>query len=117
VAGNTTLDFEGCSLYVNSPGAGALTLNGGAAVNAASAYIVGTVSGSGLTTTQGTYTGTDPLIDPYLTAAVPAYSGCSANNYKLTSGQTDSKTAGASGIFVFCNGLALNGGSSLSLGP
>ena len=116
VAGTTALNFQGCSLYDNSPSSSALSLSGGATIAAASAYLVGNVSGSGLTTTYGTYTGANPLIDPYLNAAVPAYSGCNQSNYKLTSGQNASLSAGASGIYVFCGGISLQGGSSLTLG-
>jgi hypothetical protein len=117
-SGSTALDFPGCSLYVNSPSPSALNMNGGATIDASSAYFVGGVSGSGLTTTtpNGIYTGVDPLIDPYLAAAVPAYSGCDSSHYKNAGGASDTKNAGASGVYVFCNGLALTGGSSLTLG-
>jgi Flp pilus assembly protein TadG len=115
-AGSTALQFQGCSLYVNSPSPAALSLSGGATIAAASAYLVGNVSGGGLTTTYGTYTNANPLIDPYINAAVPAYSGCDQNNYKLVSGQSTSLSAGPSGIYVFCGGISLQGGSSLTLG-
>jgi Flp pilus assembly protein TadG len=115
-SGSTALDFPGCSLYVNSPSPSALTMNGGATIDASTAYFVGGVSGTGLTTANGTYTGVDPLIDPYLNAAVPPYSGCNSTNYKLTAGASDTKSAGSSGVYVFCKGVTLLGGSSLTLG-
>lgn len=116
VTGSTALNFQGCSLYINSPSSAALNLSGGGTIDAASAYLVGNVSGAGLTTTYGTYTGADPLIDPYLNAAVPAYSGCDQNNYKLNSGQSASLSANSSGIYVFCGGISLQGGATLTLG-
>ena len=117
-SGTAALTFDGCSLYINSPSTSALNVSG--TITAASAYIVGGVSGSGLTTTNGTYTGVDPLIDPYLSAAVPAYSGCDAGSlpnhpYKLNS-SSDTKIAGPSGVYVFCGGVTLDGGSTLTLG-
>ena len=116
-SGSTALNFPGCSLYLNSTSPTALVMTGGATINAAIAYFVGPVSVGGLTTTNGTYTGVDPLIDPYLSAAVPAYSGCGTHNYKLAGGKSDTVNAGASGIYVFCGGVTLNGGTSLTLGP
>jgi len=114
--GSTALNFPGCALYVNSPSPNAVTLTGGATINAAVAYIVGGVSGAGLTATNGVFTGVDPLIDPYLNAAVPSYSGCDATNYMLTGGASATKTAGASGVYVFCGGLTITGNSSVTLG-
>jgi hypothetical protein len=115
-SGSPALTFPGCSLYVDSPSSSALSLSGTASIDAAVAYVVGGISGSGLTTVSGTYTGVDPLIDPYLNAAVPSYSGCDANNYKQAGGGSSTVAAGASGIYVFCNGITLSGGSSLTLG-
>src|SRR5579862_805006 len=115
-SGSTALDFPGCSLYLNATSTSALTMTGGATISAATAYFVGNENGAGLTTAYGTYTGVDPLIDPYLNAAVPSYSGCTSNNYKVTGGASATKTAGSSGVYVFCNGLTLSGGSSLTLG-
>jgi hypothetical protein len=115
-SGSTALSFPGCSLYLNASSQNALTMTGGATISAATAYFVGGMSGGGLTTASGKYTGVDPLIDPYLNAAVPTYSACDANNYKLTGGASATKSAGSSGVYVFCNGVTLSGGSSLTLG-
>ena len=115
-SGSTALSFPGCSLYVDSTSPSALTMTGGATIDASTAYLVGGVSGSGLTTANGIYTGVDPLIDPYLNAAVPSYSGCDSTNYKLTAGAIETKSVGSSGVYVFCKGVTLLGGSSLTLG-
>ncbi len=40
-----------------------------------------------------------------------------SNNYSLTGGKSDTKTVGASGVYVFCKGVKLTGNSSLTLGP
>jgi hypothetical protein len=116
-SGSTALNFSGCSLYDNSSSSSAAVLNGGATINANVAYIVGNVSGSGLTATNGVFYGVDPLIDPYSNAAVPTYSGCDSNNYKMSGGNSDTKNVGSSGVYVFCNGISLTGNSTLTLGP
>ena len=116
-SGSVGMEFPGCSLYINSPNSYALNMNGGATIHPNIAYIVGGYSGGGLTTENGTYLGVDPLLDPYRTVTVPAYSGCNSNNYKMVAGKTDTKNVGSSGVYVFCKGLELEGNSSLTLGP
>jgi hypothetical protein len=116
-SGSTALSFPGCSLYLNSPSSSALSMTGGAVINANVAYLVGNVSGPGLTAANGVYSGVDPLIDPYANAAVPSYSGCNSNNYKVTGGGSETQNVGPAGVYVFCNGLTLTGNSSLTLGP
>ena len=106
-SGSVSMQFPGCSLYVNSPNSSALNMNGGATIHPNIAYIAGGYSGGGLTTENGIYLGVDPLLDPYRTVTVPAYSGCNSNNYKLVAGKTDSKNVGSSGVYVFCKGLEL----------
>jgi hypothetical protein len=117
VSGTAALSFQGCSLYINSPAANALDMSGGGSINAANAYLVGNMTGSGLTVGGSIYTGVDPLIDPYASAAVPEYSGCDQRNYDLTGQHSDTISAGSSGSYVFCGGISLQGGSSLTLGP
>jgi hypothetical protein len=111
------MNFNSCALYDNSPASNALTLNGSATINALAAYISGGISGTGLTTTAGTVTGVNPIPDPYGSIAVLSYSGCKQNNYKLTGNKTDNLSASGTTPYVFCNGLTIMGGSSLTLGP
>ena len=115
---STQLSLLGCSIYDNAAGGSAMTFNGGATINAADAYVVGSVNGGGLNTTYGTYTGVDPLIDPYLNAAVPSYaaSGCT-NNYNVNAGKTATKSPDLTGIMVFCNGITVTGNATLNLCP
>jgi Flp pilus assembly protein TadG len=117
LSGNPALTFNSCSLWVNSAGTGALTLGGSSSISANAAYIVGTVSGSGLTTTNGIYTHVDPHVDPYASAAVPSYTGCNQNNYKITGHTTDTISPSAGTPYVFCNGLQVMGGSTINLCP
>jgi hypothetical protein len=74
-------------------------------------------AGAVLTVTDGIHTGVNPINDPYAGVAVPSYSGCQQNNYKLTGNKSDSLSASGTTPYVFCNGLTIMGGSSLTLGP
>jgi hypothetical protein len=106
-------------MFINSDdSSGALSVSGGATINAKAAYIVGgpsVASNSHLNTTSGVFTGIQPMNDPYANVAIPSYSGCDQNNFKLTGNQ--SQTLAPSGAnYVFCNGLDLEGTSTLTLG-
>ena len=116
--GNTTLNLNGCNLYVNSPNERALTLSGQATINADAAFISGRYALSGqasLNTVNGTVTGAAPANDPYGDVPIPSYSGCNQTNYSLTGNKSDSFQPGPSGITVFCGGLSVSGGSSVTL--
>src|SRR3954447_6182869 len=112
-SGTVSMQFPGCSLYVNSPNSSALNMNGGATIHPNIAYIAGGYTGGGLTTENGLYLGVDPLLDPYRNVTIPAYPNnqCDSNNYKLVAGKTDTKNVGSSGVYVFCKGLELEGNS------
>jgi Flp pilus assembly protein TadG len=116
--GNTTLNLPGCNLYINSPSSSALTLTGQATINANAAYIAGNYTTSGrasLNTTSGTFTGAAAANDPYADVSIPSYSGCDQNNYSINGNKSASFAPGSSGVMVFCNGLSLSGGSSVTL--
>jgi Flp pilus assembly protein TadG len=119
--GNTTINMNSCDLYVNSPSNTALKLNGQATINADAAFISGNYTTSGqasLNTTNGTFTGQAPVNDPYADVPIPSYSGCDQTSYSLD-GNTKSAsfTPGSSGVMVFCKGLSVSGGASVSLAP
>lgn len=118
-SGNTNLYLNSCSLYVNSSSSSALRMTGTSSITAAAAYVTGNTSignNASLTTSNGTFTGVNPISDPYANVNIPSYSGCDQTNFSLTAGQSQTINAGASGTYVFCNGLSLAGGSSLTLG-
>jgi Flp pilus assembly protein TadG len=118
--GNTTLNLNHCNLYINSPSRSALSLVGGATINADSAFISGNYTTTGhasLNTTHGTFTGAAPANDPYADVPIPSYSGCNQNNYSLSGNQSQTFSPGSSGTMVFCNGFRLSGGSSVTLQP
>src|SRR5262249_18264858 len=46
-----------------------------------------------------------------------SYSGCNQNNYSLDGNHSQTFSPGTSGVMVFCNGLSVTGGSSVTLQP
>jgi Flp pilus assembly protein TadG len=120
-SGGTTLNLTACSLYVNSPSSSALTMSGGAIINAQSAYIVGNYTTSGgakLNTTSGTHTAAAVANDPYANVAIPSYSGCNKTNTSVSGGRTLNIAPGSpGGVTVLCGGLVASGGSTVNLSP
>jgi hypothetical protein len=126
-SGNPSLIFNSCALYVNSKlDPGAVSMNGSATINTAAAYIVGGLSGSGLTATDGILTGVNPIGDPYAGVSVSwpsprpdasSNKNCNQKNYKATGGKTDTISASGTTPYVFCGGLSIQGNSILSLCP
>jgi Flp pilus assembly protein TadG len=123
--GNTTLNFNNCNLWVNSPSNSALNLVGQATINANAAFIAGNYTTSGqasLNTTAGTFTGAAPANDPYADKAIPSYSGCDQNNYSLNGSGNNRPSASfapsnSSGVMVFCHGLSVSGGATVDFAP
>jgi hypothetical protein len=132
-SGTPALAFNSCSLYVDSAGANALNMGGGT-VSTAAAYIVGDHTGTGLTATNGIQTGVPPHNDPYsgvsdrpgsFPAGITNASGTPCNtaatgqkNYHLSGNKTDNFLSGVSGgTYVFCNGLQVDGGSTVNMCP
>jgi Flp pilus assembly protein TadG len=126
-SGGPNLTFNSCAMYDNSPGSGALTMSGSSTINAAAAYIVGGISGTGLTTTDGTYTGVNPLTDPYLNRSIPSYSvdlhsghGCDQKNkvhVTSSNGPMTFQPTTAGGNYIFCNDLVVDAGQTINMCP
>lgn len=115
--GSANVRLSGCSLAVNSSSSTAFQLKGAASVTASSVYVVGGYSVSNnatLTTTNGVKTGQTPVVDPYQDVPIPPYSGCTYNAVSLSSGTYSSDPASPT---VFCNGLTLNSGATVTLNP
>ena len=114
--GSANISLNGCSLFSNSSGASALALKGSAQLSADSVGVVGgyTVgSNASLTTVSGAHAGQRSIEDPYKDMPVPPYSGCNYNSASLATGTY----GGGSAPTVFCNGLQLNSGVTVTLNP
>jgi len=72
-SGSGTLTFNGCSVYSNSDASDGIYVSGSGQMNSRAAYVVGHISGT-VNTSQGSYTGVNPISDPYANVAVPSSS-------------------------------------------
>lgn len=114
---SASVALQGCSLYSNSAAANAFDMSGtssfeGSGVSVVGGSVVG--SNSTITTETGVRTNQESIRDPYSDVAVPPYSGCTYNSASLPSG-----TYGGSysSPVVFCNGLQLNSGVTVTFNP
>ena len=107
--GSNTTVLNGCSLYDNSDNATAVTVGGSAHITTLSVGVVGNLTGaSSITTTNGIQTGIGAVADPYVTSSYPAFSSCTAQNFKANKDQTISPG-------VYCGGITVNAGTTLTL--
>lgn len=109
--GNNNTVLNGCSLYDNSDSATAMSVGGSAQITAQAVGVVGNLTGaSSITTTNGIQTGIGAVADPYANASFPAFFGCTQNNFTAKSSQTISPG-------VYCGGIGINAGATLTLQP
>ncbi len=109
--GSNTTTLNGCSLYDNSDSATALSVGGSAQVTALSVGVVGNLTGaSSITTSAGIQTGIGAVTDPYANASFPAFFGCTQQNFNAKNNQTISPG-------VYCGGIGVNAGATLTLQP
>jgi Flp pilus assembly protein TadG len=119
LSGSPTLTLTGCALIDNS------SLANGGTITAKSAYVAGSISGSNPTTTDGTFTGINPMPDPYLGAAIPSYThgncdqGNASNGTKITGNKQKiyPPSGSSSTPYIFCQGLEVQGGSTAIFCP
>jgi hypothetical protein len=122
--GSGTLNFTGCAIYSNSNASDGIYVGGSGTVNAQAAYVVGGISGT-VNTTDGSYTGRNPALDPYRNVAVPDSSttcnGWTPNgnqNLHLAGGNSATlypSTAG--GTCAVPHDIKMDGGSTVNLCP
>ena len=112
LGGSTSVGLSDCTLYSNSSAAAAVSVGGSATLTAQMIGAVGGVSASSsnVNLTDGIATHLAPLIDPYADVQVPSFSGCTDNNLKVKNNTTIDPG-------VYCNGISINAGATLSLNP
>lgn len=113
-SGTTQVDLSGCDLYNNSGSADSTEISGSAALTARDIYLAGgySISGSATISAGAIVPWGSTVADPYAALSVPIYSGCAATNYKL-----NSKTPTTISPGVYCGGIDVEGGASLTLNP
>lgn len=115
IAGSLVANFSSCWVADNSSAAQAVSVAGGATVNAAGIRDVGGYSQSKNSTINaagGIETDADATDDPYAGVAVPEPSVCSATNYAIANYAQQTIMPG-----TYCGGISVSGGASLTLSP
>lgn len=112
LGGSAAVGLSDCALYSNSTSATAVSIGGSASLTAEMIGAVGGVSASlsNVTLTNGIGTHLAPLIDPYASVQVPSFSGCTDTNVKVKVNTTIDPG-------VYCNGISINAGATLTLNP
>jgi Flp pilus assembly protein TadG len=110
------VSLNGCGLYANSNNADAFDLSGGASFSAQSIQLAGNYKISNGARLTGTVsTGASPITDPYASYAIPSYSGCTKSNYSIGGGAAVTLPTSGTGVTVFCNGLAIGNGATVTV--
>jgi len=99
-----------CGIVVDSADSGAMNSSGGSTfVSGTKITVTGNTSGCCFSPTPKTNVPPEP--DPLATLAAPTFSGCTYTNFKVSGGlQTLSPG-------VYCNGIAISGGSVVTFSP
>ena len=112
ISGTANVNLKGCDLYDNSNNTSALTAGGSGHLSARYVGVVGGVTGkAAITTKEGLDTGISPIADPYAEVSFPPFSGCNYTNHTVKNVETYSAPT------VFCKGLSVNAGATLTLNP
>ncbi|MBI3677966.1 MAG: hypothetical protein HY243_15260 [Proteobacteria bacterium] len=108
--GSSAIVLNGCSLYDNSSSGTALINGGSATITADSVNVVGGISGTGITATNGINKGVSAISDPYASVSPPSFSGCDSTNLSI-------KTTVTLNPGVYCQGIQMNAGANVTLNP
>jgi hypothetical protein len=115
ISNGANVNMPSCGLAVDSTGSPALSVTGGAVLNAQSVSTSGTTSvsnGATINPASGVKDSQPAVRDPYASVAMPSYSGCGGGNNKSYGHGTWTLTPG-----VYCNGLALTNDAVVSMNP
>jgi putative Flp pilus-assembly TadE/G-like protein len=109
--GGVNMSFSNCALYDNSPltsGNGALYMSNNASLTASAVYLVGAANQTtGITATDGVFTGMNPTPDPYASVSLPTKATCDSTQ-KMTNPSTTLSASGTPAIYVFCKDVEMN---------
>jgi Flp pilus assembly protein TadG len=118
VSNGATLNLTQCGLGSNSTSSTALSMTGGAVVNAQTVTVVGGASlanGSTVNPSSALKTAQPSISDPYASVAIPTYSGCSngtGKSYGHSGSGVQTLSPG-----VWCNGVSFTNDAQISLNP
>jgi hypothetical protein len=112
IAGGATLTVS-CGIMVASSHASAMIANGGAHLTAASINVAGGYQpGGGVVVTPTPTTHVTPESDPLAYLVPPAVGGCTQTGWSASNASTKAIVPG-----VFCGGITINGGSTVTMSP
>ena len=117
ISNGATVNLVQCGMDVNALGSSALSVTGGAVLNAQFVSVTGSVTrsnGGVINATNGIKTGQPYVADPYAGVAAPTYSGCTYN--KKSIGHSNSGRQYIS-PGVYCNGLAFTNDAIVTMNP
>ncbi len=116
VSNGATVNFNKCSLGVNATGSSALSVTGGATLQAQSISVSGQAqvnNGGSVNTTSGLNVNQAVTADPYANVAMPTNSGCTYNSLSI-GWESDVRHLSPG---TYCNGLSIGDGATVSLAP
>jgi hypothetical protein len=112
---NTIVRLVACDLYNASRETESTELLDGASLTARNIFLSGGYAlsaGSVMTASKYLTTHTSSVDDPYARLELPAYPGCTRTRYRLNEGKTETISPG-----IYCGGIEVAGGATLSLAP
>jgi len=110
-----TVSLAACDLYNEARDAASTKLVGGASLSARNIFLSGGYllsPGAIMTASRSLATHASPAADPYTGLEMPAFSGCTRNQYRLDARKTETISPG-----VYCGGIEVAGGATLNLDP
>jgi Flp pilus assembly protein TadG len=108
-------NLTGCGLAVDSTNQAALSLSGGAVLNAQSVSVAGSASinnGAAINPSGVLKTSQPAVSDPYASTAMPSYSGCGGGNGKSYGFGNWTLNPG-----VYCNGVSFSNAANVTMNP
>jgi hypothetical protein len=113
-SGGASVDLEHCGMQVNSTSNGAVTMSGGAKIDAEWVHVGGTItkSGGAAVVTDDLKTGAPAAPDPFASLSFPGAGTCNFNNLSYSGGATATLNPGR-----YCNGISLSGSAKVTLNP
>ena len=117
ISNGAVVNLEQCGINVNATRSSALSVTGGAVLNAKFVSVSGGTSvnnGGQINATDGVMTDQPAAADPYAGVPQPPYSGCDYNNMSLGHSNSGLQTISPG---VYCKGLAFTNDAIVNMNP
>lgn len=117
IGNGATVNLAQCGMGVNATSSSALSVTGGAVLNAQFVSVSGSTSvrnGGVINATNGVKTNQPAVADPYANVARPSFSGCNYNNKSYGHSNSGRQYISPG---VYCNGLAFTNDAIVTMNP